>query len=181
MTRIVSHAIADAPEPSRSLLERLVQFSPTGQLLNLHAQMAHSPAVLAAYTAVRQATVTYGTLDPRVRSALMLATAGVSGSAYAQALTSFLAVRAGWSQAEVLALREGKPLGADKTDALVSVAREAATGSGQVDDATWQRAADCGWSSEQLAEAFAFVALTVFTAYFLNYAQTPMDLPAGPE
>jgi hypothetical protein len=111
----------------------------------------------------------------------MLATAGVSGSDYAQALTSFLAVRAGWSQTEVLALREGKPLGEDKTDALVSVAREAATGSGRVGDATWQRAADCGWSGEQLAEAFAFLALTVFTAYFLNYAQTPMDLPAGPE
>jgi hypothetical protein len=76
MTRIVSHAIADAPQASRSLLESLLQFSPTGQLLNLHAQMAHSPAVLAA--------------------------GGVSGSA-------------------------------------------------------------------------------VFTAYFLNYAQTPMDLPAGPE
>jgi hypothetical protein len=27
----------------------------------------------------------------------------------------------------------------------------------------------------------AQMALTVFTAYFLNYAQTPMDLPAGPE
>jgi len=61
------------------------------------------------------------------------------------------------------------------------VAREAATGSGRVGDATLQRAADCGWSSEQLAEAFAFLALTVFTAYFLNYAQTPMDLPTGPE
>jgi hypothetical protein len=81
----------------------------------------------------------------------------------------------------VLALRHGRPLGEDKTDALVNVVREAATRSGQVGDATWQRAADCGWSSEQLTEAFAFLALTVFTAYFLNYAQTPMDLPAGPE
>jgi hypothetical protein len=62
-----------------------------------------------------------------------------------------------------------------------SVVREAATRSGQVGDATWQRAKECGWSSEQLAEAFAFLALTVFTAYFLNYAQTPMDLLAGPE
>jgi hypothetical protein len=52
---------------------------------------------------------------------------------------------------------------------------------GIVPFSTWQRAADCGWSSEQLAEAFAFLALTVFTAYFVNYAQTPMDLPAGPE
>ena len=60
MTRIVSHTIQDAPEASRPLLESLVQFSPTGRLLNLHAQMAHSPAVLAAYTSIRQATVAYG-------------------------------------------------------------------------------------------------------------------------
>ena len=180
MTRIYRHTIQDAPETSRPLLEGILPFSPTGKLLNMHAQMAHSPAVLAAYASIRQATVTYGTLDPRVRSALMLATAAVSGSAYAQAVNSFLADRAGWSQAEVLALREGRPLGEDKTDALVGVVREAATWSGQVGDATWRRAAECGWSSEQLAEAFAFLALTVFTAYFLNYAQTPMDLPAGP-
>jgi alkylhydroperoxidase family enzyme len=181
MTRIYRHTITDAPEASRPLLEGIVPFSPTGKLLNMHAQMAHSPAVLAAYAGIRQATVAYGTLDPRVRSALMLATAAVSHSAYAQAVTSFLAARAGWSPSEMAALRDGRPLGEDKTDALVSVVREAATRSGQVGDATWQRAADCGWGSEQLAEAFAFLALTVFTAYFLNYAQTPMDLPAGSE
>ena len=180
MTRIYRHTISDAPEASRPLLEGILPFSPTGKLLNMHAQMAHSPAVLAAYASIREATATYGTLDPRVRSALMLATASVSVSAYAQAVTSFLADRAGWSHGEVLALRDGRPLGEDKIDALVGVVREAATRSGQVSDEAWQRAADCGWSSEQLTEAFAFVALTVFTAYFLNYAQTPMDLPAGP-
>lgn len=64
---------------------------------------------------------------------------------------------------------------------MTRIYRHTITRSGQVGDATWQRAADCGWGSEQLAEAFAFLALTVFTAYFLNYAQTPMDLPAGSE
>jgi len=85
VTRIYPHSIADAPEASRPLLEGILPFSPTGKLLNMHAQMAHSPAVLAAYAAIRQATVTYGTLDPRIRSALMLSTAAVSHSAYAQA------------------------------------------------------------------------------------------------
>jgi hypothetical protein len=68
----------------------------------------------------------------------MLATAGVSRSAYAQAPTSFLAARAGWSQDEVLALRDGRPLEEDKIDALVNVVRDAAIRSGQVGDATWQ-------------------------------------------
>jgi alkylhydroperoxidase family enzyme len=180
VTRIPSHTIQDAPEASRPLLEGVVPFSPTGKLLNLHAQMAHSPAVLAAYTSIRHDTVTYGTLDPRVRSALMLATAAVSQSAYAEAVTSFLAVRSGWSQSDVQSLRDGRALGDDKIDSLVGVVREAARRAGQVSDAAWQWAADSGWSSEQLAEAFAYLALTVFAAYFLNYARTPVDLPVGP-
>ena len=32
---------------------------------------------------------------------------------------------------------------------------------------------------EQLAEAFASPGLAAFTAYFLNYAATELDLPAG--
>jgi hypothetical protein len=179
VTRIHSHTIQDAPEASRPLLEGIVSTSPTGKLLNLHAQMARSPAVLAAYASIRHATAAHGTLDPRMRSAVMLATAGGTGSAHAQAVTSLLAARAGLTPSEVLALRDGRALGDDKVDSLAGVAREAAARSGQVSDATWQRAADCGWSSEHLTEAFAFLALTVFTAYFLNYAQTPLDLPAA--
>jgi alkylhydroperoxidase family enzyme len=180
VTRIPGHTIADAPGAARPLLEGVVPFSPTGKLLNLHAQMAHSPAVLAAYACIRQATATHGTLDPKVRSALMLATAGVSQSGYAVAVTSSVALRSGWSQSGVQSLRDGRPLGDDTIDSLAGVVREAAGRAGQVSEATWQQAADCGWSSEQLAEAFVYLALTVFTAYFLNYAQTPIDLPDSP-
>ena len=79
-------------------------------------------------------------------------------------------------------LRDGRRvfiLGEDKVDSLVCVVREAAARAGRVSDLTWQQAAARGWSSEQLAEAFAYLALTVFTAYFLNYAQTPADLFVG--
>lgn len=179
MTRIPGHTITDAPGASRPLLEGVAQFSPTGKPLNLHAQMAHSPAVLAAYTSIRQATAAHGTLQPRVRAALMLATAGVSHSAYAEAVSAQLAVRAGWSPAQVSCLRDGHPLGEDTVDALVRLVREAAVRGGRVADLTWQQAAACGWTSQELAEAFVYLALTVFTACFLNYAQTPLDLPAG--
>jgi hypothetical protein len=129
VTRIPSHTIQDAPVASRPLLKSVVPFSPTG---------------------------THGTLDPMVRSALMLATAGVSHSAYAEAVTSFLAIRAGWSQSDVQLLRDGLAVGDDKIDSLADVVREAAARDGRVSDATWERAATC------------------------NYAQTPIDLPATP-
>ena len=51
MSRIPSHTVEDAPEASRALLQEIIQFSPTGRPLNMHAQMAHSPAVLEVFTA----------------------------------------------------------------------------------------------------------------------------------
>jgi hypothetical protein len=79
----------------------------------------------------------------------------------------------------VEALLAGKDLGEEKTDALIGVVREAAANSGHVSDLAWARAAGSGWSDEQLAEAFAYLGLTVFTSYFLNYAGTELDIPAG--
>lgn len=179
MTRIPSHTIEDAPEAARPLLADMLQFSPTGRLLNMHAQMAHAPAVLDAYVSIRRATGQLGTLDLPVRTALMLAAAAVDGSEYALAVISMLALRAGWRQDQVSALRAGQELGEAKTDALISVVREAAANSGRVGDLTWTRAAGSGWTDEQLAEAFAYLGLTIFTSYFLNYAGTELDIPAA--
>jgi hypothetical protein len=178
MSRIPSHTVENAPQSVRPLLQEMIQFSPTGRPLNLHAQLAHSPAVLTAYVSLRRATAEHGTLDPQVRSALMLASATASGNDYALVLISTLALRSGWRPDQVAALRAGDDLGDAKTDALVRVIREAAGRSGSVADPTWRHAIASGWNDEQLAEAFAYLGLAVFTAYFLNYAQTALDLPA---
>jgi hypothetical protein len=179
MPRIPSHTVEDAPPASRSLLEDMLQFSPTGRLLNIHAQMAHAPAVLDAYTSIRRATGRHGTLDPPIRAALMLAAVPADDSAYALAVISMLALRSGWRRDQVEALLAGKDLGEGKTDALLRVARDASANSGRVSDALWAGAAASGWSDEQLTEAFAYLALTVFTSYFLNYAATELDIPTA--
>jgi len=180
MTRIPSHTIEDAPEASRQLLADMVQFSPTGRLLNMHAQMAHSPAVLEAYTSIRRATARHGTLDQRLRTGLMLATAAAEGNEYTRAIITLLAQRSGWEPGQIAALRAGAGVGEPHADALIAVVREAAANSGRVSDAAWDRAVAAGWTDDDLAEAFAYRGLTVFTAYFLNYADTELDVPAGP-
>lgn len=181
MTRIPSHTIEDAPAASRELLADMVQFSPTGRLLNMHAQMAHSPAVLEAYTSIRRATGKYGTLDQRLRTGLMLATAAAEGNEYALAIITLLARRSGWEPGQIVALRSGAGVGEPRADALIAVIREAAASSGRVSDVTWDRAVAAGCTDDDLAEAFAYLGLTVFTAYFLNYAGTELDVPADPE
>ena len=180
MARIQVHTIEDAPAAARPLLAEMIQFSPTGRLLNMHAQMAHAPAVLEAYVSIRRATARHGTLDQRARTALMLVAAAADASPYALAIISQLALRSGWQPDQVAGLLAGQDSGEDKLDALTGVVREAAANSGRVSDATWANAVGQGWDDTQLAEAFAYLGLTVFTTYFLNYAATEIDVPTGP-
>jgi hypothetical protein len=179
MSRIPSHTIDDAPAEAKALLAEMLQFSPTGRLLAMHAQMAHAPAVLDAYVSIRRATSRHGTLDQPVRTALMLAAAAAGANEYALAIISMLALRSGWQPGQVAALAAGRDVGVAKTDALVAVVREAAANHGHVSDAAWSRATASGWDDGQLAEAFAYLGLSVFTGYFLNYAGTELDVPAG--
>ena len=176
MSRFPTRAVEDAPEASRSLLQKIAQSSPTGRPLNVHAQMAHSPAVLAAYTSLRAVIAEHGTFDPKVSWALSLATAATVGNDYMIAIASRFARMNGWTEAQIAALRAGTTTGDTKIDALTSVIREAAANSGSVTDVTWKAAQQGGWSDSQLAEAFAQLGLTVFTGYFLNYAQTELDV-----
>src|SRR5882757_4469706 len=176
MSRIPTHTVEGAPDLSRPLLQTIAQASPTGRPLNVHAQMAHSPAVLAAYLSLRNVTAEYGTLDPRVSWALNLATAGTVGNDYMIGIASRFARMNGWNEPQIAALRTGTLTGDTNIDALTRVVREAAANSGNVTDGAWQAARESGWSDAQLAEAFAYLGLTVFTGYFLNYAQTDPDV-----
>jgi hypothetical protein len=176
MSRFPTHTVEDAPEASRLLLQKIAQSSPTGRPLNAHAQMAHSPTVLAAYTSLRAVIAEHGILDPKVSWALNLATAATVGNDYMIAIASRFARVNGWTEAQIAALRTGTTTGDTKIDALTGVIREAAANSGNVTEGTWKAAQQGGWSDAQLAEAFAQLGLTVFTGYFLNYAQTEPDV-----
>jgi hypothetical protein len=176
MNRFPTHTLEDAPEGSRALLQEIAQVSPTGRPLNVHAQMAHSPAVLAGYTELRAVIAEHGTLDPKASWALNLATAATVGNGYMIGIASRFARMSGWSEAEIAALRQGATSGDTKIDALTRVIREAAANSGSVTDAAWKAAQEAGWNDAQLADAYAQLGLTVFTGYFLNYAQTQSDV-----
>jgi hypothetical protein len=138
--------------------------------------MAHSPAVLTAYSSLRAVLVERGTFEPKVGAALTLAAAAGVGNGYMIRIASRLAQMNDWTEEQVAALRTGSPTSDTKTDALTVLVREAAANSGNVTDGTWKAALKAGWSDEQLAEAFTNVGATVFTAYFLNYAKTELDV-----
>ena len=176
MSRIPTHTVEDAPAASRPLLQKIVQSTPMGRPANLHAQMAHSPAVLTAYTSLRAVLVEHTTYEPKVGAALTLAAAAGVGNDYMIRIASRLAQVNGWTEEQVVALTSGSSTNDTKIDVLAGLVREAAANSGNVTDATWKIAQQAGWSDSQLTDAFAYLGATVFTGYFLNYAQTELDL-----
>jgi hypothetical protein len=138
--------------------------------------MAHSPAVLTAYTSLRAALAEQGTFDPKMGAALTLAAAAGVGNGYMIRIANRLARMNGWAEEQVTALRAGIPTGGAKIDALTGLVREAAANSGNIADDTWKAAQQAGWSDAQLTDAFVYVGATVFTGYFLNYADTELDV-----
>ncbi|HEY6866011.1 MAG TPA: hypothetical protein VI792_02075 [Candidatus Eisenbacteria bacterium] len=180
MNRIPLHTLENAPEASRPMLEILAHRSQSvGRLLNLHAEMAHAPVVLAAYTGMRRAVDEHATLDPRTRTAVMLASGAVQGSAYPAALNAMLAGARGWSEAEAAALRAGDRANDRRLEALLAVVREAARESGRVSETAWSQARAAGWTAVQLLEAFTVAQLTLFVGAFTHLAGTTVDVPAA--
>ncbi|WP_448956583.1 hypothetical protein [Labrys neptuniae] len=176
MTRIPTHTVEDAPAASRPLLEKIVQATPMGRPANLHAQMAHSPAVLTAYSSLRAVLAEHTSFELKVGAALTLAAAAGAGNGYMIRIASRLAQMNGWSAEQADALAAGATTGEIRIDVLAGLIRQAAANSGKVSDAAWSAAQQAGWSGEQLTDAFAYLGATVFTAYFLNYAQTDLDI-----
>jgi alkylhydroperoxidase family enzyme len=167
------------PQESVNALLAQAEAASGGRLLALHNDLARSPAALAAYLGLRRAGGEYGTLDPPIRAAIMLTTGAVDGGAYSQAIATQLAMGAGMTLQDTIAVRLDDVDDA-RTAALLTVIREAAANGGVVDQAAWATATAAGWSDEQLIEAFVYQALTVFVDYFVNYAGTILDVPPAP-
>lgn len=179
MPRIPVHTVADAPEKSKAALEGLQ--AQLGTVLNIHGEMAHSPVVLGAYTGMQQAIADHGTFDARTREAIALAVGAVDGCDYCQSAHTLAGRAAGWTLEETRALRDHTTIpGQEKLAALLAVARQLATQIGDVDEETWQRARQAGWTPEELTELFAHVMVNVYTNYFNHYVHTELDIPAAP-
>jgi hypothetical protein len=181
MDRIPTHTLDSAPDASQPYLQALLHApGGMGRILNLQAQLAHAPVVMAAYTGMRKAVEEHATLEFATRSAIQLAVSTVDNSAYSLALNTMLARRAGWPDDAVAAICAGAYTADGKLTALLDVIRQAAVSRGQVDDGTWEAARRAGWGDTELAEAYMYLALTRFVDDFVAYAGTELDLPAAP-
>ncbi len=179
MPRIPVHSVDSAPAASRDALKALE--SKYGKVLNIHGEMAHSPAVLHAYVALQDVLREHATLDAPTREAIALAVGNEDQCDYCQAAHTGGGKAVGLDPDEMVAIRRGNADFDPRLDALLRLAREYTSSVGNTSDAAWQAASDAGWSDEQLSELSAHVTLNLFTNYFNHHVHTELDVPKAPE
>lgn len=177
MPRIPVHTLNSVPEGSREHAEHFARRM--GMFMNIHAEMSHSPVVIATYQGMQRAIAEHGTFDARTREAIALAVGNQNGCDYCQAAHTVSARRAGFADDQIRALRAGEVGFNDRLETLTEVARAVAANTGYVPEQVWQAALESGWTDTELTEAFAHIAVNMFTNYFNHYAHTDLDIPAA--
>lgn len=175
MTRVAIHDLASVPPRSAEALKALDH--KFGTTLNIFGAMSNSPTVLNTFVALEGSVADHTSLDRKTRDAIHLTVASVNECTYCQGAYTMAAKAAGFDDEETKQIRRGLVGDDEKLTALLAVAREIADRRGSVDDSTWRAAVDAGWTEQQLLDAFADTARTIFTNYFNHFVDTEQDVP----
>jgi uncharacterized peroxidase-related enzyme len=149
-----------------------------GSVPNTFAAIAaHGPAALKSVLAA-DAVLASSSLSKRDQETIKLIVSGVAGCDYCVAAHSLLGKLAGLKPDELKNIRDGKPTGEAKRDALARFVRKLAQTSGTVGNDEFAAIKAAGYSDGQLVEISLAFATTVFTNVFNRINDTEIDFPA---
>jgi uncharacterized peroxidase-related enzyme len=138
---------------------------------------AHGPDALKAVL-LADNVLAAGSLSKRDQETIKLIISGVAGCDYCEAAHSLLGKLAGLKPDELKSIREGKPTGDTKRDALARFVRKLAETSGTVSDEDFSAIKAAGYSDAQLVEISLAFATTAFTNVFNRINDTEINFPA---
>jgi uncharacterized peroxidase-related enzyme len=149
MLKFTVHTIDSAPETAKPILEQLQQGF--GFVPNLAATMAGSPAVLEAYVGL-VGSFGRSSFGPIERELIAMTTSFENSCNYCMAAHSTFAKAQGASEADLEAIRAGKPPDDLLLAALVHFTRQLVHKQGQVSDADIQDFLRAGFTEAQILE-----------------------------
>ena len=138
---------------------------------------AHGPAALKSVLAA-DAVLAAGSLTKREQEVIKLVISGAAGCDYCVATHNYLAQLASVKPDALKQIRDGKPTGDTKRDALVRFVRKLVRSSGTVSDEDFAAIKASGYSDAQLVDISLAFATTVFTNVFNRINDTEIDFPA---
>ncbi len=146
-----------------------------GKVFNIFQGMGNSAAALKAYLSMN-AALAEGELSPKDREVVYLAVSQGNGCDYCLAAHTLISKGAGFSEEEVVSIRQGNPTDANH-QALLKFVKQVIDAKGFVDDADIQAVQDAGYTDGQIAESIAFIGLATYSNLFNHVYGTELDFP----
>jgi len=149
-----------------------------GNVPNTYAAIgAYRPDALRAIL-LADSVLAAGALSRRDQETIKLVISGVAGCDYCVAAHSLLGKLAGLKPDELKNIRDGKPTGDARLDALIRFVRVLAESSGTVSNEEFAAIKASGYSDAQLVDISLAFATIVFTNVFNRINDTAIDFPA---
>jgi len=147
-----------------------------GTLPNVFHIMSQSPEVLGGYVSF-YASLSKTSLDAATRERIALAISEVNDCHYGLAAHSYRGrLYAKLTSAEIQQNRKGRSTDA-KADVAIRFARTIAVTRGPVDTSLFDEVKTAGFTTAQILEIIAHVALTILTNYTSEIFKTEIDFP----
>lgn len=177
MSRLPQIDPAQATPEQAELFEAVQQ--KLGRVPNLLRALGNSTAALRGYLEF-SGTLAEGTgLDAQQREIVALAVAQANGCEYCLAAHTTIGKMVGLSPEEVAAARQNDGVN-DTQQALAQFVNQVLQQRGRVTNDQLEAFRAAGFGDDAITEVVAHVALSVYTNYFNNLAETEVDFPAAP-
>ena len=173
MSRINAIEPNDAAPEARALLEAAEQ--KMGMIPNILKGLANSPVALDAYMSL-SGILGGGSLRPRLREQIALATAGANACDYCAAAHTAIGKSLKVDESELqrnLAAESSDP----RTAAALTFVSAVIEQRGIVGDEALQAVREAGFSDAEIVEVIANIALNTLTNFFNGVARTEVDFP----
>jgi uncharacterized peroxidase-related enzyme len=146
-----------------------------GMIPNLYATLAYSSNALENYLAYAS-KAGKDSFSNKELEAIKLGVSEVNGCEYCLAAHTVIAKMNGFSEEEVIQLREGS-IANIRLRALSNLAIELAENKGNASDTAKENFFDAGFTEKELIDLLAVVIEITFTNYAHNLTQVPIDFP----
>lgn len=171
-----AHTVDTAPEEVRPALQAMQQ--KMGFIPSMMAKFAEAPPLLMGYQTLAP-FFDKTSLDPTERLVVYLVASYRHNCDFCMSAHSWGARKQGIDEETVTALREGRPLGKPKLEALRTFVAAMLEKRGEVSDDEKQAFFDAGYSSRQALEVILGLALKTMTNYTNALARTPPNAEFG--
>ncbi|TVQ08519.1 MAG: carboxymuconolactone decarboxylase family protein [Balneolaceae bacterium] len=149
-----------------------------GFVPNIYATYAYSKHAPARYLAFANGKTS---LNNKEKEAINLVTSQVNGCTYCLAAHTQIGKMNGFTDEQILELRQGEATFDDKLDALVKLAGAITANRGNISDDVLSGFFDAGYTRENLIDVIVNVGEKTVTNFLHNVTEIPVDFPAAPE